>query len=378
MPKRHIIFYKLLRPLFPLFLFIKFGYRYKKAGKLPGNYLVLSNHNTDFDFLMVASSFSEHMYFVGSEHIARWKKLYAIITYCFGLVTRSKGTTASSTVLEMLRLLRGGNNVCLFAEGARSWDGVTGPILASTGKILKKAKCGLVTYRIEGGYFASPRWSVRTRRGRVYGAPVNFYSVEQLSAMTAEEINAAINRDLYEDAYARQLEAPAAYRGKGLAEGMENLLFLCPQCGSMDTIRSQNDTVSCTDCDMTFRYDSNGMLVDAPFRTVKELADWQKEKVTEAACANTTFTVPSAILRRVENHEETVLAQGPVSMDAEALICGDVTIPMDTITHFDIHGKRGLVFSTTDGYYELKPEAPANALKFLLLHNAHKELTKVR
>lgn len=374
MPKRHVIFYQLLRPLIVVFLFFKFNYRFKKARDLPETYLVLSNHTTDFDFLMVASSFPDQMYFVGSEHIARWKLLYSIVTYCFGLVTRSKGTTASSTVLEMLRLLRGGHNVCLFAEGSRCWDGVTGPILPATGKVLKKARCGLVTYRIEGGYFASPRWSTSTRRGRVCGAPVNIYTADQLAAMTADEINAAINRDLYEDAYARQLEAPAPYKGKGLAEGMENFLFICPQCGKLDTIRTQGDTVSCASCGMTFRYDRYGMLEGLPFRTVKELADWQKEQVAEAAAAGLAYTAPSATLRRVENHQETLLCQGSVSMDGSALTCGDTVIPMDAITNFDIHGKRGLVFSTADGYYELKPDAPANALKFFLLRNAYNEM----
>lgn len=378
MPKRHVIFYQLLRPLIVVFLFFKFNYRFKKAKELPETYLVLSNHTTDFDFLMVASSFSDQMYFVGSEHIARWKWLYAIVTYCFGLVTRSKGTTASSTVLEMLRLLRGGHNVCLFAEGSRCWDGVTGPILPATGKILKKARCGLVTYRIEGGYFASPRWSGRTRRGRVYGAPVNIYTAEDLAAMTADEINAVINRDLYEDAYARQLEAPSPYKGRGLAEGMENLLFICPECGRVDTIRSQGDTVSCSACSMSFRYDTHGMLEGIPFRTVKELADWQKAQVAQAAAAGEAYTAPSATLRRVENHEETILAQGSVSMDSDTLTCADTVFPMESITNFDIHGKRGLVFSTADGYYELKPDAPANALKFFLLYNACRELTKVR
>lgn len=379
MHKRHVFFYKFLRPLIIIFLFIKFGYRSKKARELPETYLVLSNHTTDFDFLMVASSFSDQMYFVGSEHIARWKWLYGIVTYCFGLVTRSKGTTASSTVLEMLRLLRSGHNVCLFAEGSRCWDGVTGPILPSTGKVLKKARCGLVTYRIEGGYFASPRWSgSNTRRGYVYGAPVNIYTAEQLAAMTADEINAAINRDLYEDAYARQLANPSTYKGKGLAESMENFLFVCPQCGTLDTIRSHGDTVSCTTCGLSFRYDQYGMLDGLPFRTMKELAAWQQTQVDKAASAGVTYTAPSATLQRIENHQEIALSRGSVSMNGSTLVCGNVEIPMDSITNFDIHGKRGLVFSTSDGYYELKPDAPANALKFHLLHRAYKERTKTR
>ena len=72
MKKRHIFFYNLLRPLVIAFLKLRFGYRYKLAENLPDNYIVISNHTTDYDMLFVASSFKRQMYFVGSEHIARW------------------------------------------------------------------------------------------------------------------------------------------------------------------------------------------------------------------------------------------------------------------------------------------------------------------
>lgn len=373
MQKRHIFFYKLLRPLAPIFLWIKFGYRYQKATNLPDTYIVLSNHTTDYDFLMVTSSFPQQMYFVGSEHIARWKFLYKILCYCFGFITRSKGTTASSTVMEMLRTLRSGSNVCLFAEGNRCWDGITGAILPSTGKVVKKARCGLVTYRIEGGYFASPRWSgANTRRGRVYGAPVNVYTAEQLATMSADEINAIITRDLHEDAYARQLASPSKYKGKGLAENMETVLFICPQCGKLDTFQSHDDTVSCSACGLSFCYNEYGMLEGAPFRTVRELYTWQLQQVENAIDNGMAYTADSGKLSLIADHSETMISQGPVTMDGNSLTCGDVTIPVEQIIHLAIHGRHGLVFSTADTYYELLPDKKSNALKFCLLYEACK------
>ena len=79
------------------------------------------------------------MYFVGSEHISRWKFFYKLIRFIFAPIMRYKGSVASQTVLEVLRKTRSGENVCIFAEGNRSWDGLTNPILPSTGKMAKKA-----------------------------------------------------------------------------------------------------------------------------------------------------------------------------------------------------------------------------------------------
>lgn len=373
MKTRHRFCYRLVRPLAGLFLWLKFGFTCKVARDLPEKYIVLSNHTTDYDFLMLAASFPEAMYFVGSEHIARWKFLYRIINYFFAFITRPKGATASSTVMEMLRAVKNGGNVCLFAEGSRCWDGVTGPILPSTGKVVKKAKCGLVTYRIEGGYFANPRWAGgNTRRGRVYGAPVNVYTPQQLEEMTSQEIYDAIVRDLHEDAYARQLAHPAPYRGKALAERMETALFICPQCGKIDTLHSRDDSVSCSACAMRFRYDRHGMLQGAPAPTFKELFHRQLEQVARHAAQDQVYSAASAQLKLVANHQEQVLDQGEVTMDRKALCCGGTAIPLSDIVHLDIHGKWGIVFSTRDGYYELRCSKEDNALKFFLLYSALK------
>ena len=142
MPKRHLFFYQLLRPLVIVFLRLKFGYTYTLAKDLPDTYMVLSNHTTDYDPLFVCASFPKQMYFVGSEHVARWKILFPILHYCLGPIIRPKGTLASSTVIEMLRKVRSGGSVCLFAEGVRSWDGMPAPILPSTGKMIKSASTG--------------------------------------------------------------------------------------------------------------------------------------------------------------------------------------------------------------------------------------------
>ncbi len=373
MYKRHKIFWKVIHPIAVLFLKIRFGYTYKKAEGLPDKYIVLSNHTTDYDPLFVASSFKEQMYYVASEHVARWGFLSKLLTYWLAPIVRYKGTTATITVMEMLRKIREGASVCMFAEGARSWDGVTDKFLPSTGKVVKSAKCGLVTYRIEGGYFVSPRWSASLRRGRVHGAPVNVYTKEQLAKMSVEEINAAIARDLHEDAYERQLANPVSYKGKNIAEGMENLLFICPKCGAMDSFHSEGDAVSCSACDLKFRYTEYGMLEGAPFKTVYDFAKWQKEEARKLVANNNVIQAQKGTLKTVVNHVEEMVDEGMVSMDTDGITVGNTTISMDQILDLNMFGKRGIVFSTKETYYELKPEKGTCAYKFHLYFDLYKE-----
>lgn len=371
--KRHQIYWKILRRLVVAFLKIWFGYKYEKAKDLPDNYIVLSNHVTDFDPLFVGASFEKQMYFVASEHITRWGLASKLIKHFFAPIIRNKGTTAASTVMEMLKKVRDGQNVCMFAEGARSWDGVTAPIQPATAKVIKSAKCALVTYRIEGGYFVSPNWAEGgIRRGRVYGAPVNVYTKEQIAAMSTQEINDIIVRDLYEDAYERQKMAPAKYKGRQPAVRMENLLFICPKCKEVDTMHSEADKVHCEKCGFTFRYNEYGMLEDAPFETIRELALWQKKEVLKAAEEHVVYTAPTGTLSTISKGEETPVAAGPISLSEETLTCGDKAIPIKDILDLAMHGRHAVVFSTPEGYYELLPDRESNTLKFHWLFEAYK------
>lgn len=373
MKKRHVFFYHLARPLVILFARLRFDFHFEKAKDLPKHYIVLSNHTTDYDLLFVASSFPRMMYFVGSEHIARWKHLYKILKFCFDPIMRPKGTSASGTVIEMMKRAKKGHSLCLFAEGVRSWDGTPSPIVASTAKMVRRMGCGLVTYRITGGYFASPMWAgANVRRGYVHGGPVHVFTPEQLEAMTNEELYDIIVTDLGEDAYATQQANPRRYKSKTPAEGLENLLFVCPLCREQDSLHSLDDTVTCSSCGLSFRCNEYGLLEDAPYTTLTEFNGWQKEQVAHDAQRGACYTAAQATLSAVKGHREELLATGVVSMDSAALRCGEVEFAMDSITDLAMHGQRALVFTANKIYYELICAEGSNALKFFLYYRACK------
>ena len=273
-----------------------------------------------------------------------------------------------------MRKVRKGNNICIFAEGVRTWDGVTGPVVPATAQLVKSARCGLVTYRIEGGYFVSPNWasSANTRRGRLYGAPVGIYTKEDLAEMSVEEIDEIIKRDLHEDAYARQKVEMRPYRSKKLAKGMESLIFLCPKCRAHGTLTSAKDKVTCSACGASFTYDEYGMLNGIDYKTVYELNQWQRGELAKDVANNVQYTAPDASLYTIEGHELKTVCEGNAQITNEAITIANVTIPLSTISDMGIHGRRTLIFSTTDNYYELKVPKGKNIIKFLY----YRELVK--
>ena len=374
MSKKLDFFTALLRPVGYSVVKLKFGYKYKKVKDLPENYIVLSNHVTDFDPIMVGLSFKPQMYYVASEHITRWGWIYKVLHFVFEPIIRYKATVAASTVMDILRKVRKGGNVCIFAEGVRTWDGVTAPVVPATAQLVKSARCALITYRIEGGYFASPNWasSGNTRRGRVYGSPVGIYTKEELAKMSVQEIDEIIKRDLHEDAYARQSKDMLPYRGKKLAEGMESLIFLCPKCRAHGTLNSQKDTVTCSACGHSFIYNKYGMLEGTNFKTIYELNQWQRAELAKDVESNVQYTAPNASLFTLEGHKLSAVAEGDAHITNEAITIGDVIIPLSSISDMGIHGRRTLIFSTVDNYYELKVPKGKNIIKFMY----YRELVK--
>ena len=370
MKKRHKIVWSILRAPVGLFLKLKFGYKYEVAKDLPDNYIVLSNHVTDWDPVFVGVSFKKNMYLVGSEHISRWKFAYKFLKWGFEPILRPKGALASATVMDIIRHCRKGKNVCLFAEGARSWDGITNPIAPATAKLIQSAKCGLVTYKLTGGYFVSPMWSKSLRKGKISGKVQSIYTAEELSKLSTDEIYNIITSDLYEDAYARQAEDPQRYKGANLAEGLEKLLFICPECGAYETIYAKGNTVSCSKCKMSFNYTEYGMLENSKFKTVKELSDWQKSVIEKDAEAGREYFTENVSVRTVKNHVETQLSTGRLSMTKDNLVCGSVIIPVEEISDLAMHGQNALVFSSGKDYYEAITPENTNALKFMLYYKA--------
>ncbi len=362
---RYNLIWRLLRVPVALFCRLKFGYTYKVAKNLPDHYIVLSNHTTDFDCVFVGCSFKRQMYYVASEHIARWKHGFGLLNWALAPILRKKGTTAAATIIDILRKVRKGANVCMFAEGVRSWDGKTCTIAPTTGGLVKAARCGLVTYRISGGYFASPMWSTKnTRRGYVHGEPVGIYTAEQIAAMSEDEVNRIIREDLYEDAYARQEQRLSKYRGKNLAEKMENLLYICPFCSKVDTMQSKGDRVSCSACRGFFTYDAFGYLHASPDRTLTALAARQKEATAALVQDNTAITAHQARVYTVEGHTEATLAEGEFVMDADGITCGEMHVPMSEINELAMRGRRFLLFSFGKTYCEMTAPDGNNIYKF--------------
>ena len=377
--RRHKRYWKIFRAMAIPVLKTMYKYSCEVYKDLKGPYLVLANHNTDLDPGLVASSFPQQMYFVASEHVYRAGFASKLLRYFFEPIAKRKGTSDTVTVMKSIRALREGKNVCLFPEGQKSFNGRTGEIHLATGKLVKASKASLITYKLEGGYFTTPRWGYGIRKGKTHGSIVNIYDPETLEKLSAEEITDIVIKDLYEDAYEKQKENPIAYKGKNLAKGLEHSLCVCQSCKKLDTLSSIKNKVFCKECGFSTTLDSYGYFDEnSKFKTVAQWDDFQQEELKKfvedkkSSDSSFLFENTDSTLKSVKaEHQEENLGTGTFSMFTDKFVFRvegkeDLELLHSDIVDISMYGKQGLVFSDNKGnYYDLTSDKIRNVRKFI-------------
>jgi 1-acyl-sn-glycerol-3-phosphate acyltransferase len=369
--KRHLRAFKVLSAVVRPIFYRLFRYTPVPVTGVEGPFLVFSNHNADLDAVLVSLAFKEQMYFVASEHIFRKGFLSKLLVRYLDPISRLKGGTEASSAMEMLRRLRRGCNICVFAEGDRSFNGLTFPIPPATGKLAKAAGVPVITFKLEGGYLTTPRWGKKMRHGKMLSYTVNVYSPEQLKSMSADEVNRALALDLFEDAYARQEQEPVRFKGKDRAEWLETALYLCPNCGRSGTLRSHKNEFFC-DCGLHAEFTEYGYLEgNTPYRTVTEWDAWQigrlDEIVKEKNSAPVFTDANVRLVRVLPDHKDEQIAQGILTMYREYIECGGTKLYISDISAMAVYGRANVTFTHREGHYEILGAPPFCGRKYFQL-----------
>ncbi|MBO6061324.1 MAG: 1-acyl-sn-glycerol-3-phosphate acyltransferase [Clostridia bacterium] len=342
--------------------------------------LIVSNHVTNLDPAFVGLSLrSGPPAFVASEHLMRQGLISRLIERWFTPIPRSKAASGASTVKSCLRRIRSGESVVLFAEGDCTWDGLSHEVFPATGKLAKAAGAPLVTYRIEGGYLTHPRWSEKARSMKMHGGPVRVYSPEELKAMTPEQVTEAIDRDIFVDAWASQLKDKLPIPSRRRAEGLERALVLCPKCGGFGTLSSKDNTVFCTKCGCNAYVEEDGFFADdAPFSNIAGWEAWQKAELTRLMAEGAELSCEPVeceltVIRGEEKRSKKRRAELSMDTAGRALVINGERLPFDRIDDVSMVKTTRLLFTTDEGYYELKSDS-TGLRRFMLAVRAAKGL----
>ncbi len=352
------IYWKRWLRIIPTCAKILYNYSFEKCPEMEENYLVLANHNGGLDPWVVLMSFEKQMYFLAGENVSRmgfWSKL---IKKYWNPIFKTKSKSDSTAIMKLIRHLKEGHNAAIFPEGIRSFTGITEPIGPSIGKLVKISGAALITFHLEGMYFSTPRWGTTIRRGKTTGKIVNIFSSEELKKMTPQEVHTHIIEDLYENAYETQAKNPVKYRGMRKAQGIENVLYTCPNCKSLGSIKSSWNNFHCKNCKSKAKYTNLAYIKgDFPYTTIVDWDNWQRKDLEEKIAKTIELHHKAPILSHEninlslvnEDHSETIIDTGKLSLYLDKFVIGNTEIPFTDIAEVTIPFRLAVMIITNKG-----------------------------
>ena len=231
---------------------------------LPTPYIALCNHQSFFDMYYTNRLFqnakANPSYVVNKHYISH--PLIRKAGIKAGVIPKKLFYPDISVPVQIMRMLKKGYPVIIFPEARLSVEGRSYPIVDKSAAFYRRLKTDLVIVKIRGSYFAKPKWRKRFFRTDVSVSAERVITKEQIAAMTDDELNRLIDEAL---AYDASEEPIGVYRQKDKAEGLENILYRCVDCGALYTLKGVGNELICTACGKTHRLNDNYLFEDEPF-----------------------------------------------------------------------------------------------------------------
>ena len=280
--KRKDFFLAIIRQIAKIWMFFdaksKYIFEDSFDRKRKDPYILLANHTFMFDVVHVPIRLRKVPFIVAQHNLFTKQPLKFVLEEIAHAIPKSKGTSDIRTAKELIGAVRKGYPICIFPEGNTTFNGETNYIEPSTMKLIKKLKIDVVACKVEGGYLSKPRWATSKRKNRrVKFTYKIIISKEELKELSVEEISEIVNRELYSNDYDYQRQAKIKHPGKNKAEGLENILYTCPECESFGTIFTKGDQILCTHCKTKGRVDDYGFLEGFRFDNTVDWDNWQRQ-----------------------------------------------------------------------------------------------------
>jgi 1-acyl-sn-glycerol-3-phosphate acyltransferase len=218
-----------------------------------GALLLVSNHPSPWDPMLVAWSAVRQVHNLGTDQLLRVPYFGWMMPY-FSMIPFKKGMKDPTALAEVERRVRRGDCALIFAEGDRTWTGVSNPVKPGIGRLAKRLGAPVGFIRVTTGHMIWPRWAKYPRTMPLiieHRALIHYPE-----SATAEQITEDVARHITVDPY--EIEVPPHSWGTRLAIGLPAFMWACPNCFHQDglgLVPEDDDSVQCHGCGARWRID---------------------------------------------------------------------------------------------------------------------------
>lgn len=275
----YILFYPLLKLLFRLKVDRS---NYRPPNK--GAFIVLSNHTSFMDFLLVMLTvYPRRLNAVAAQKFFLYRPLNKLLPI-MGCIPKNLFDSDIRSIIGIKSVIKRGGMILLFPEGRCTVHGPYMGIHKTTGNLIKNLGVPVISCYIEGSYICMPFWRKNLRFGRERVTLSNLFTADNLQSMSVDEINAAIDRSLCGVNVSPPSKPFRSFKSKRLIEGLENIIYYCPVCGQEFTLETKGNKIYCTICETSAKMDCYAKLTPIQKNNpnsfgFEKVHDWYKAQV---------------------------------------------------------------------------------------------------
>ena len=188
----------------------------------------------------------------------------------------AKNRADAKAIRELMKHVKAGRPIGLYPEGGRTWDGTTDYIIPSTAKLIKMFNLPVYAAFHKGGFLSDPRWCSHPRRSKILVEIRQIFDRGAIAQKSSEELYQELVQALAYNEFQWQNTARIPFPGNNLAEHIERLLYMCPECGGVNSHKSQGDNFRCTACQQGYSLDVYGFINGGKFQDTAEWNKWQR------------------------------------------------------------------------------------------------------
>lgn len=273
-----------------------------KVGKPSKPAIVLCNHGSFIDFIYAAALLRKckphfivaRLYFYNSA--LRW------LLRKVGAFPKSMFALDMENAKNCITVLKNNKVLAMMPEARLSTTGRFEDIQDSTYSFIKKSGVDVYTVKICGDYLADPKWGKGFRRGAVVEAELDIlYSAQQVQNLSPEQLKQGIEQRLsYNEFQWLQQHPEIRYHSPRMAEGLENILAVCPKCRGKHTLTTQKNKLFCEHCGYLTAVNSRyGFDADFQFGDLTQWYDWQKALLEKEIAENSDYALSSRVELRL-------------------------------------------------------------------------------
>lgn len=291
--------------------------------KVKGPYVIIANHESVIDFINIAIINRNRIHFVMSSSFYHGMKLNPYLKL-IRVIPKQQFQTLPSDLKAMKNVISNNGSISLFPAGLMPESGISTPIVKGTAKALKWFGVDVYLAKTEGSYFTKPKWSKKTRKGKIRYNITKLFDTEQLKDLSNDEIAEIMDKNLYFDSYKNQERNMIAYKNGNDVEGLENVLYVCPKCKQEFTIYHNEGKLICRNCNNTAYADKYGFLLKEKETDIiyKNVSDWVRfieeylyEKVKEEPSYNMVGHGKISMIN-YKKHQFEVVGDACVTLDS--------------------------------------------------------------